>query len=206
MATAAGIVFVIDDENSVRKALGRLLGAAGFQVEAFASAEDFLRRPHYDGPGCLVLDVSMPGLNGLELQERLASLDYYLPIVFISGHSDIPASVKAMKAGAIDFLKKPFSDQELLAAVSLSLKKDREARVAREERWRIQACVEALTPRERDVLGLVVTGMLNKQVAYDLGITEKTVKVHRARVMEKMQAGSLAELVRLVEKVGIPSA
>ena len=203
MAKSDGIVFVIDDEPSVRKALARLLNSAGFRPETFASANDFLQRPHYDGPGCLVLDVHMPGLSGLELQDAMASAGYYLPIVFISGKSDIPESVRGMKAGAVDFLKKPFSDTELLAAINVSLKKDLEARAARAERAKIDERVQALTPREREVLSFMVTGMLNKQIAFELGITEKTVKVHRARVMEKMQAGSVAELVRLAEKADI---
>ena len=197
------IVFVIDDEPSVRKALARLLRSAGQQVETFASAEDFLKREHHDGPGCLVLDVRMPGVTGLDLQHALAKAEYALPIVFISGQSDIPTSVRAMKAGAVDFLPKPFRDRDLLEAIQRSLAKARQARAAQAEIRAIQARIQALTPREREVMLLVVTGMLNKQIGFELGISEKTVKVHRARVMEKMRADSVAELVRLAEKVGI---
>ncbi len=201
-----GTVFVIDDEPSVRKALARLLCSAGYRVEAFASAREFLGRPRYDGPGCLVLDVHMPGQSGLELQEAMVTADNPLPIVFISGKSNIPESVRGMKAGAVDFLQKPFRDTDLLAAIDRSLAKDREARAARAERAEIQKRLQTLTAREREVLAFVVAGLLNKQIAFDLGITEKTVKVHRARVMEKMRAGSVAELVRLAEKADIPPA
>ena len=199
-------VFVIDDEASVRKAVARLLKATGHQVETFGSAEEFLGRPHFDGHGCLILDVKMPGQSGLELQEALAKAGYNLPIIFVSGRSDIPISVKAMKAGAVDFLTKPFKDTVLLEAVSLSLTKDRQARASRAEVQDIQERLQTLTAREREVLSLVVAGRLNKQIAYELGISEKTVKVHRARVMEKMRADSVAELVHLSEKVGISQA
>ena len=196
-------VFVIDDESSVRKAVARLLKSAGHRAETFGSAEEFLRRPHYDGPGCLILDVKMPGQSGLELQEDLAKAEYYFPIIFVSGRSDIPVSVKAMKAGAVDFLTKPFKGTVLLEAVRLSLAKDRQVRSSRAEVQEIQRRLETLTAREREVLSLVVAGWLNKQIAYELGISEKTVKVHRARVVEKMHSESVAELVRLAEKVGI---
>lgn len=203
MAEREGTVFVIDDEPSVRKALARLLRSAGYRAETFVSAEEFLKRERGDGVGCLVLDVHMPGLTGLDLQETLARAENTFPVVFISGQSDIPTSVKAMKAGAIDFLPKPFNGRDLLEAVTRSLAKARQARVARAEIRGIQERVQALTSREREVMVLVVTGMLNKQIAFELGIREKTVKVHRARVMEKMRAGSVAELVRLAEKVRI---
>jgi RNA polymerase sigma factor (sigma-70 family) len=196
-------VFVIDDETSVRKAVARLLTSAGHRVETFDSARDFLLRPHYDGPGCLVLDVQMPGQNGLELQEALLKARYSLPIIFVSGRSDIPISVKAMKAGAMDFLTKPFDDTALLEAVRLSLAKDRQARASRAAVQDIEQRLQTLTVREREVLSLVVAGRLNKQIAYELGISEKTVKVHRARVMEKMCADSVAELVRLAGRVGV---
>ena len=199
-------VFVIDDESSVRKAVARLLKSAGHRAETFGSAEEFLRRPHYDGPGCLILDVKMPGQSGLELQEALAKAGYYLPIIFVSGRSDIPISVKAMKAGAVDFLTKPFKGTVLLEAVRLSLAKDRQVRSSRAEVQEIQRRLETLTAREREVLSLVVAGWLNKRIGYELGISEKTVKVHRARVMEKMRADSVAELVHLAEKVGISPA
>jgi two-component system, LuxR family, response regulator FixJ len=199
-------VFVIDDDTSVRKAVARLLKSAGHRAETFGSAEEFLRRPHYDGPGCLVLDVKMPGQSGIELQEALAKVGYYLPIIFVSGRSDIPISVKAMKAGAVDFLTKPFEHKALLDAVRLSLVKDRQARASRAEVQDIQQRHQALTAREREVLSWVVAGRLNKQIAYEMGISEKTVKVHRARVMEKMRADSVAELVHLAETVGISPA
>ncbi len=201
--TGDATVFVIDDEASVRKSVARLLTSAGHRVETFASAEEFLQRPHYDRSGCLILDVKMPGQSGLELQEALAKADYYLPVIFVSGRSDIPISVKAMKAGAVDFLTKPFHHTDLLKAVEVSLAKDREARASRAEVQDVQQRLETLTAREREVLSLVITGLLNKQIAYELGISEKTVKVHRARVVEKMKADSVADLVRLAEKVGI---
>jgi FixJ family two-component response regulator len=196
-------VFVIDDEASVRKAVARLLKSAGHQAETFASAGEFLERPHHDGPGCLVLDVKMPGQGGLELQEALAKAGYCLPIIFVSGRSNIPISVRAMKAGAMDFLTKPFEHTALLEAVRLSLAKDRQARALRAEVQDIQQRLQTLSGREREVLSWVVTGRLNKQIAYELGISEKTVKVHRARVMERMRADSVAELVHLAEKVGL---
>ncbi|HSB82282.1 MAG TPA: response regulator transcription factor [Candidatus Methylomirabilis sp.] len=199
-------VFVIDDEASVRKAVARLLRSAGHQVETLGSAEEFLRRPHYDGPGCLILDVKMPGQSGLELQQALARAGYHLPIIFVSGRSDISISVKAMKAGAVDFLTKPFQHTDLLRAVDVSLAKDQEARASRAEVQDIQQRLQTLTAREREVLSLVVSGRLNKQIAYELGISEKTVKVHRARVVEKMHSDSVADLVRLAEKVGISPA
>ncbi|HSB70976.1 MAG TPA: response regulator transcription factor [Candidatus Methylomirabilis sp.] len=201
--TGDATVFVIDDEASVRKSVARLLRSAGHQVEAFGSAEEFLRRPHYDGSGCLILDVKMPGQSGLELQEALASAGYHLPVIFVSGRSDIPISVKAMKAGAVDFLTKPFQHTNLLKAVEVSLAKDREARASRAEVQEIQQRLETLTAREREVLSLVVAGRLNKQIASELGISEKTVKVHRGRVVEKMRADSVAELVHLAGRVGI---
>jgi FixJ family two-component response regulator len=194
---AAPRVFVVDDDASVRKGLGRLLRAAGYEAEAFASVRDFLARPPYDGPCCLVLDVRMPGLTGLDLQEALRVAGQRLSIVFITGHRDVPVTVKAMKGGAVDVLTKPLDQQVLLGAIRQAVARtlaDRrqQARVAE-----IRDRIAALTPREAEVFALVVTGMLNKQIGAALGITEKTVKMHRARVMDKMRAGSLAELVRL---------
>jgi RNA polymerase sigma factor (sigma-70 family) len=203
MNEADPIIFVVDDDASVRKALQRLLAAAGLSVEAFVSAQEFLAHPRPDGPSCLVLDVRLPGSSGLDLQAQLAAANLRLPIIFITGHGDVPMSVRAMKAGAIDFLTKPFNDQDLLNAIQLALERDRKAKQQQAELAEIQQRVDTLTPREREVFALVVTGLLNKQIAAELGTSEKTIKVHRARVMEKMQADSLADLVRLAEKVGI---
>lgn len=199
-------VYVIDDDPSVRKALERLLRSAGHKSETFASASEFLDFRPPNAPGCLILDVMMPGLNGLELQERLAAHEIFLPIIFITGHGTIPMSVRAMKAGAADFLQKPFNDEDLLHAISDAIEKDRRARQERKEVEKLRKRLDSLTPREVEVFRLIVTGMLNKQVAFDLGITEKTIKVHRARIMEKMDVKSLADLVRLAEKLGNGSA
>jgi FixJ family two-component response regulator len=197
MKAAEPIVFVVDDDASVCKSLDRLIRSVGLKAETFTSAKDFLRREPHNGPSCLVLDVRMPGLSGLDLQRELAAKDYSIPIIFITGHGDIPMSVQAMKAGAADFLPKPFSDQELLDAIHAALEKDTLAREEREELSKIQRRIGSLTPREHEVFVRVVTGMLNKQIASELGASEKTVKVHRARVMEKMGVQSL---VRLAEK------
>ena len=203
MSAADGIVFVIDDELSVRKSLGRLLKAAGYRVEVFASAREFLQRGLGDEVGCLVLDVQMPDLNGLELQQTLAEADRLLPIVFITGHGDIPTSVRAMKAGATDFLSKPFDEKDLLEAISRAMRRageeSGERAAAREARRRLST----LTPREHEVLLHVLAGELNKQIAAALGTSEKTIKVHRGRVMHKMRVQSVADLVRLCEKAGI---
>jgi FixJ family two-component response regulator len=206
MTAGNPIVFVVDDDPSIRKSLDRLIKSAGLAVETFATAHEFLERHSHKGPSCLVLDVKLPDLNGLELQEKLLSQEYAMPIVFITGHGDIPMSVKAMKKGAIDFLSKPFDDKALLDAVQQALQRDSKARTAREERKDIQRRLESLTPREYEILTHVITGMLNKQIAFALNISEKTVKVHRGRVMEKMGVDSVAELVRLTEKVGIKPA
>jgi RNA polymerase sigma factor (sigma-70 family) len=196
-------VFVVDDETSVRKALARLFKSVELRVETFDSAEEFLARGTPDAAGCLVLDVRMSGLSGLELQERLESIGRGMPIVFITGHGNVPMSVKAMNGGAIDFIEKPFDDQVLLDAVHRAIERDRSTRLERADIAEIQKRVESLTPREREVFAQVVSGKPNKQIAFALGISEKTVKVHRARVMEKMGAQSLAALVRLAERVGI---
>ena len=200
---AAPLIFIVDDDPSVRKSLTRVMTVAGYAVEAFASAREFLARERHAGPGCVILDVRMPGLTGLDLQETLAGAAHRMPILFITGHGDISMSVKAMKAGAVDFLTKPFDVASLLQAVHRAVAKDvtdlgEEGRTAE-----IRERVKRLTPRETAVFALVVTGMLNKQIASELGIGEKTVKVHRARVMEKMQAGSVAELVRLADRAGV---
>jgi FixJ family two-component response regulator len=200
------IVFIIDDDASIRKSLSRLLRSAGFEVETFASAELFLEREHYDGIGCLVLDVRMPGISGIDLQDELGKADYSMPIVFITGHGDIPMGVHAMKKGAVDFLAKPFEDEELLQAVRDAIEKDTRGRAEYAEVHEVRERIALLTDRELDVLSYVITGKLNKQIAYELGIAEKTVKVHRGRIMEKLGVDSVADLVRLAEKAGIPPA
>ena len=205
-APTAPLVLIVDDDPSVRKALARLVKAAGYAVEAFASAREFLARPPHDGPCCLLLDVRMPELTGLELQEVLASKGHRLSIIFITGHGDVRASVKAMKGGAIDFLTKPVSDRELLGAIERCVTGSRQTRQEQAEATELHGRIKTLTPREAQVFALVVIGTLNKQIASDLGIAEKTVKVHRARVMVKMRAGSLAELVRLADRGGVIAA
>ena len=199
-------VYVVDDDPSVRKALQRLLRSADYDAKTFASAPEFLDFTCPDIPGCLILDIKMPELSGLELQERLSEKGISLPIIFITGHGTVPASVKAFKAGAMDFLQKPFKEVELLDAVFRAIEKHRRLGCEQKEMQALRARLETLTPREREVFSLVVSGLLNKQVAFDLGITEKTVKVHRARVMQKMGAQSLADLVRFAEKLGIRSS
>jgi FixJ family two-component response regulator len=198
------LVFVVDDDDSIRKALTRLIRAVGITVECFASAEAFLLRQRYEGPCCLVLDIRMPGLSGLDLQEKLTKANLTLPIIFMTGHGTIPMSVRAMKAGAMDFLEKPFEDQALLDLIKRALERDRQARQEHDEQGGILERYESLTPREREILALVVTGKLNKQVALQLDISENTVKVHRARVMEKMRAKSLADLVRVSGLLPLP--
>jgi RNA polymerase sigma factor (sigma-70 family) len=200
------VVYVVDDDPSVRKAMERLLSSSGHEAKTFGSASEFLDFNCPETPGCLILDIKMPRLSGLELQDRLAEKDISFPVIFITGHGTVPASVKAFKAGALDFLQKPFKDKELLNAVSLGIEKHRRLLQERKEMKTLRARLETLTPREREVFGLVVRGMLNKQIAFDLGISEKTVKVHRARVMEKMGAESLADLVRFAEKLNIRSS
>ena len=196
------IVFVVDDDVSVRNGLKRLIRSVGLEVETFASAEEFLDHDHPDKPSCLVLDVRMPGLSGLDLQEELAAQGLEMPIIFVTGHGDVRMSVRAMKAGAVDFLEKPFDDQDLLDAIQGAIERDRLAREEHAEVADILRRIESLTPREYEVFTLVITGMLNKQIAAELGASEKTIKVHRARVMQKMQVVSIAELVRLAEKAG----
>ena len=206
MYDAAPCVRVVDDDASVLKALGRLLRSAGFAVRTFPSPQVFLNEHDATAPGCVVLDLSMPGMDGLQIQQALGRLGDGCPIVFITGHGDIASSVSAMKAGAVDFLTKPFDASRLLEAVRAAVAKDRAAREVRAERSSIGVRMAALTPREREVMAQVCAGRLNKQIAADLGIAEKTVKVHRARVMKKMAAGSVAELVQLVGATRVSSA
>ena len=193
----------MDDDSSVRKSLTRLVTSAGYAVEAFASAGDFLTRDPFVRPCCAVLDVRLPGLTGLDLQETLERSGYRMPIVFITGQGDIPMSVTAMKRGAVDFLTKPFDRERLLKAIEDAVTTDARALSKERQTADMRERVKRLTPRETEVFALVVTGMLNKQIAGELGISEKTVKVHRARVMGKMRAGSVAELVRLADRVGV---
>jgi RNA polymerase sigma factor (sigma-70 family) len=203
---AEPVVFIVDDDASVRKSLERLVRSVGLRGETFASALEFLQclqRKPANGPSCLVLDVRMPSVSGLALQETLAEAGHRLPIIFITGHGDITMSVRAMKAGAVDFLAKPFNDQDLLEAIQEALARDQQTRHERAALRDIQRRVALLTPREREVLTLVVAGLLNKQIAAALGTSEKTVKVHRARVMQKMQVVSVVQLVLLAEKVGL---
>jgi FixJ family two-component response regulator len=197
-------VFVVDDDVSVRKSLVRLLKSMGYPARPYASAWEFLEDWRNEpAPGCLVLDVQLPGLNGLELQEKLRGLALPIPIIFITGHGDIPMSVRAMKAGAVDFLAKPFQDEDLLRAVEEAIARDEERHAEHREREAVAGLYAALTPREREVMSLVVVGLPNKRIAAELGTAEKTIKVHRGRVMEKMKVKSVAELVRAAQKLGI---
>ena len=200
-----GRVFLVDDDASVRRALTRLLRAGGLEVESFPSADALLGALETQEPSCVVADLRMPGLSGLDLQDELARRGLDLPLLFISGRADVTSSVRAMRGGAVDFLEKPVSDVDLLRAVTRALARNREQQAARRERETLQARLARLTPREREVFALVASGLLNKQVGHQLGTTEKTIKVHRARVMEKMEARSLADLVRMAERLGITS-
>jgi len=197
------IVFVIDDDPSMRQAIKTLIETVGLKGETFVSGQEFLQSTLPEVPRCLVLDVRLPGLGGLNLQRELSDRGIQIPIIFITGHGDIPMSVQAMKAGAVEFLTKPFRDQDLLDAIELALERDRASRKQQAERAALKKRYETLTAREREVMSLVVAGLLNKQIASELGTSEKTVNVHRGQVMQKMQADSLAELVRLAEKIGI---
>lgn len=199
-------IFVVDDDPAVLKSLGRLLRSAGLRVETCNSPQDFLARHNPALPGCLVLDVAMPGLNGLEVQQALAAIGDERPIVFLTGHGDIPTSVEAMKRGAVDFLTKPVNAVDLLRAIHSAIVKDSVRRLERDEVEEFKQRLATLTPREREVLPYVISGRLNKQIAGELGTAEKTIKVHRARVMEKMKVQSVAELVRLAERLGIRPA
>jgi len=195
-------VFLVDDDVSVLRAIARLVRSAGWKVAAFHSPQDFLDRQDPDAPGCLVLDVTMPGLNGLELQQALAHAGNYLPIIFLTGTGDIPTSVRAMKSGAVDFLSKPCRDEELLGAIQYALAKDQQFRQQQAQERALAELLATLTPREHEVMLRVVAGKLNKQIAADLGTVEQTIKVHRARVMEKLGVTSVADLVRLSERAG----
>jgi FixJ family two-component response regulator len=200
------MVFVVDDDSSIREAIKNLVSLVGLRVETFGTAQEFLRSERPDMPGCVVLDVELPGLSGLDLQRELAAHRTQLPIIFITGYGDIPMSVRAMKAGALEFLTKPFRDQELLDAIQHALERDRAARQHSRESAELHERFDGLTSREREVMSLVVAGWLNKQIGFELRISEITVKIHRGRVMNKMGAQSLAELVKMTEKLELPTA
>ena len=199
-------VFVVDDDPSIREALSSLIRSVKLRVETFSSAQEFLRHNRPDAPACLVLDVRLPGLDGLELQQQLIRDEVHLPIIFITGHGDIPMSVRAMKAGAVEFLTKPFRERDLLRAIEQAIERDREAKAQRKEMGELLARYDSLTPREQEVMGSVVKGLINKQIAAELGTAEITVKIQRGRVMKKMKANSLPSLVRMAGKLGIELA
>jgi FixJ family two-component response regulator len=206
MSISKPVVFVIDDDESVRKSLKRLLSSADYEAEVFASATDFLARPSYLGPACVIVDVQLPGLNGIDLQETLIQRNREEQLVFITGHGNVPMCARAMKAGAVDFLPKPFKPRELLKCVEQALSRSVEQRRQAGEKSDARRLLDSLTPREFEVMQLVTTGMLNKQIGGELGMAEKTVKVHRGRVMQKLGVTSVAELVRLAQKAGVGSS
>jgi len=203
MTESNATVFIVDDDASMRRALSLLLQSAGYRVETYASAEDFLRREHYSGVGCIILDVRMPGLSGMELQEKLVRFEHAMPIIFLTGHGELSMGVRAMKKGAAEFLTKPCEDEQLLGAVQGAIRRDIQARENYQEKQEIRRRIDLLTPREKEILRYVITGLLNKQIAAKLGIAEPTVKIHRGRIMEKLKANSVADLVRLAGKAGI---
>ena len=203
MSGSGSVVFVVDDDASVRAALDSLFRSVGLLVRSFGSAQEFLSEPQAEGPACLVLDVRLPGISGLDLQRQLAERDPAVPIIIVTGHGDIPMTVRAMRAGAVEFFPKPFRDQDLLDAVQRALDRSRVLRQEQATMAGLQARFDSLSPRERQVMGRVVTGLLNKQIAFDLGVSEATVKIHRGQVMEKMGAASVADLVRMADRLAI---
>lgn len=203
MTSSDATVFIVDDDPLILDALKQLIKSVGLGTQTFSSAEEFLEQDLPETPSCLILDIRMPRLSGFDLQDELAKRGLTIPIIFVTGHGSVPLSVRAMKGGAVDFIQKPFEDQDLLDAIHHAIEKDRQTRMEQAEIKEIKRRVESLTPRENEVLVLAAAGMLNKQIAYDLGMSENTVKTHRARIMRKMKVASLAELVRLTERAGI---